>query len=294
MHSYVLSCSSAADLTPELLHESNIHYIPFTIKLDGRDIVDNMGGDITPDVFYKKLSDGSQAVTRPITEAEYTEYFRQFLEDSRDIIHVSLSSVLSGCYNEAVKAAKKLREEYPNRNIEVIDSYSASSGYGMFMLMAAEKRDEGIGFYELTSWIEEHRLNISNTFYTTDLSYLVRGGRLSKTAAAFGHMFNLYPVMNMDHHGNFEIMERIKGRDKIEVRLAEIMKKEALNEADYSGPCFVCDSNREYGEMLADAVEQAFPQLKGRIKKFSFGCAIGTHVGPDAAALFFVGKKRIE
>ena len=76
--------------------------------------------------------------------------------------------------------------------------------------------------------------------------------------------------------------------------LAEIMKKEALNEADYSGPCFVCDSNREYGEMLADAVEQAFPQLKGRIKKFSFGCAIGTHVGPDAAALFFVGKKRIE
>ncbi len=107
---------------------------------------------------------------------------------------MSVSSGISGTINSARNAALVVKERFPERNVYIVDSLGASSGYGLLMDTAATKRDEGLSAEELVQWLEENKLKLHHWFFSTDLTSYVRGGRISKTAAVFGGLLDICPA----------------------------------------------------------------------------------------------------
>ena len=292
MSDYILSCCSSCDLTNEWIERRNLHYVSFNISLDGVQYKDDMGKTFSPRDLLKKMEEGADAKTSMVSIGEYVDYFKPFLKEGKDILHVSLSTGISGTYNGACQAADILRETYPDRKIIVIDSMAASSGYGLLMELAADKRDEGLGIDELAAWIEDNKLNVVHWFFSTDLQYYIKGGRISKTAGTIGQVLNICPLLNVDFEGRLIPREKIRTKKKVVKRIVEKMIDEADGGINYTGKVFLSDSDKELGDEVTALIEETFPQLKGRIARFDIGCTIASHTGPGTVALFFKGKKR--
>ena len=292
MSDYVLSCSASCDLNPEWMKRRDLHYVNFNIMVDGKVMQDDMGISLNPRELVKMLQNGSESKTSMVSIGEYVDYFTPFLEEGKDILHVSLSTGISGTFNSARQAADMLKEEYPGRKIIVLDSKAASSGYGLLMDLAADKRDEGLSIDELADWIEENKLNVVHWFFSTDLSFYIKGGRISKTAGTVGQVLNICPLLNVDLEGRLIPREKIRTKKKVVKRIVEKMIEEADNGLNYTGKVFMSDSDIELGDQVQALIEELFPQLKGRIHRFDIGCTIASHTGPGTVALFFKGKKR--
>ena len=293
MANYVLSCCSTADLTKEHFENRDIHYICFHYKLDGVDYPDDLGQTIQFEDFYKKMDEGAETSTSQVNVSEYVEYFSQFLEEGKDILHVSLSSGISGTYNSAVNAALIARERYPERKIYIVDSLGASSGYGLLMDKLADLRDSGMGIDEVHDWAEEHKLELNHWFFSTDLKFYIKGGRISKTAGTIGTILGICPLLNMDNEGRLIPRAKIRTKRKVIEDIVKRMEENAEGGLDYSGKCYISQSAcMDAAEEVAKLVEERFPKLCGKVEINYVGTTIGSHTGPGTVALFFWGKKR--
>ncbi len=293
MTNYVLSCCSTADLTKEHFENRDIHYICFHYKLDGVDYPDDLGQTIQFEDFYKKMDEGAETSTSQVNVSEYVEYFSQFLEEGKDILHVSLSSGISGTYNSAVNAALIARERYPERKIYIVDSLGASSGYGLLMDKLADLRDSGMGIDEVHDWAEEHKLELNHWFFSTDLKFYIKGGRISKTAGTIGTILGICPLLNMDNEGRLIPRAKIRTKRKVIEEIVKRMEENAEGGLDYSGKCYISQSAcMDAAEEVAKLVEERFPKLCGKVEINYVGTTIGSHTGPGTVALFFWGKKR--
>ncbi|MCR5214840.1 MAG: DegV family protein [Eubacterium sp.] len=292
MSDYILSCSASCDLTPEWMKKRDLHYVNFNIIVDGKNTKDDMGITISPRELVRKMQNGVDCKTSMVSIGEYSDYFRPFLEAGKDLIHVSLSSGISGTYNSACQAAEIMKEEFPDRKIFIIDSLAASSGYGLLMELAADKRDQGLSVDELAKWIEDYKLNVIHWFFSTDLSFYIKGGRISKTAGTVGQVLNICPLLNVDFEGRLIPREKIRTKKKVVKRIVEKMIEDCDDGFKYSGKVFMSDTDEELGNQVQSLIEEIFPQLKGKIERFDIGCTIASHTGPGTVALFFQGKKR--
>ena len=293
MSDYILSCCSTADLTKEHFNRRSINYICFHYAIDGEEHIDDLGESIPFDVFYDRIAKGADTRTSQINISEYVAYFSQFLEQGKDIVHVTLSSGISGTVNSARNAALIAKERYPERNIYIVDSLAASSGYGLLMDAAADRRDEGMSAKELVSWLEENKLKMHHWFFSTDLSTFVRGGRISKTSAVFGGLLEICPLLNMDSLGHHVPRAKIRGKKKVIAEIVKAMEQNADKGTDYDGKCYISNSAcYEDARTVADLIEARFPKLNGKVEIYSVGTTIGAHTGPGTVALFFWGKER--
>ena len=295
MADFVLSCCSTADLTKEHFQQRDISYICFHYALDGVDYPDDLGETMPFDKFYAAMANGAETRTSQVNISEFVDYFTPFLEQGKDILHVCLSSGLSGVSNSAENAARIVRERYPDRKIYIVDSLGASSGYGLLMDALADKRDEGMSIDEAHDWIEAHKLNLHHWFFSTDLSFYVKGGRISKAAGFFGTMLNICPLLNMDNLGRLIPREKIRTKKKVIKTIVERMEQCANDGLDYSGKCYISQSAcMDDARYVADQVEAAFPHLNGKVEINSVGTTIGSHTGPGTVALFFWGDERVD
>lgn len=293
MGDYIISCCSTADLTKEHFEERDIHYICFHFELGGKQYTDDLGQSIPFDEFYRRMQEGASTKTSQINMEEFREYFEPFLKEGKDILHVTLSSGISGVFNSAKLAADELMEQYPDRKICVVDSLGASSGYGLMMDKMADLRDEGKTFDEACLWLEENKLKLHHWFFSTDLTFYIRGGRISKTAGTVGMVLNICPLLNMDNEGRLIPRQKIRTKKKVIQEIANKMKEHAQDGEDYSGKCYISQSAcYEDARKVADLVEEAFPKLSGKVVINDIGTTIGSHTGPGTVALFFWGDER--
>ena len=291
--SYVISCCSTADLSAEHFAARNIRYICFHYELDGVQYVDDLGQSMPFDKFYAAMAAGAMTKTSQVNVDEFVEYFTPMLEAGQDILHVCLSSGISGVYNSAMAARDELAAKYPDRKIYVLDSLGASSGYGLMMDKLADLRDEGMDIDELYAWAEKNRLRVHHWFFSTDLTFYVRGGRISKAAGIFGGLLNICPLLNMDDLGRLIPREKIRTKKKVIAAIVDRMEETAENGLDYDGKCFISMSAcEEDAQEVARLVEARFPRLNGKVLINNIGTTIGSHTGPGTVALFFWGVKR--
>ena len=196
MSDYILSCCSPADLSKEHFERIGVRYVCFHYALDGVEYPDDLGQTIPFDEFYRRMSQGADTRTAQVNVSEYVDFFTPFLEAGKDVVHVCLSSGISGTINSARNAALILNERYPERKVYVIDSLGASSGYGRLRDTAAATRDEGLSAGELAQGIEENRLKVHHWFFSSDLTFFDKGGRISKAAGVFGGILEICPLMS--------------------------------------------------------------------------------------------------
>lgn len=295
MSDYVISCCSTADLSKEHFEKIDVHYCCFHYEMDGVQYLDDLGQSMDFDVFYQRMTDGAMTKTSQINADEYEEYFTQFLSQGKDILHLTLSSGISGTFNSANLAKALLEDKYPDRKIYVIDSLAASSGYGLLVDHLAAMRDSGATIDELAAWVEEHKLNLNHWFFSSDLTFFIRGGRISKAAGAVGTVLNICPLMNVDFEGRLIPRYKIRTKKKVIQAIVDKMAEQAEGGTDYSGKCFISHSAcEEDAKAVAALVEERFPNLNGHVLINSIGTTIGSHTGPGTVALFFWGQKRVD
>ena len=293
MNQYILSCCSTADLTLEHFQQRDIHYVCFHYSLNGNTYPDDLGQSMSFDAFYQALRDGAQTKTSQVNVQEFISYFTPFLQSGMDIVHITLSSGISGVYNAACVAKSELEEMFPQRKIYIVDSLGASSGYGLLMDRLADLRDQGYSAQELAQWAEQHRLQLHHWFFSTDLSFYEKGGRISKTSAWFGTALKICPLLNMNEKGQLIPRFKIRGKRKVITEIVAKMEAIAQDRLNYSGKCYISHSDcYEDARAVADLIEGCFHQLQGPVEIYSVGTTIGSHTGPGTVALFFWGDPR--
>lgn len=291
----MISCCSTADMTEEHFQKRNISYICFHFELDGKQYADDLGKSIPFPQFYQAMTDGASTRTSQINVEEYEAYFEGFLKEGKDIIHLCLSSGISGSINSAMIARTNLLEKYPDRKLYVVDSFAASSGYGLLMDRMADLRDEGMGLDELHEWVLANRLRMQHWFFSSDLTFFIKGGRVSKTAGFIGGVLDICPLLNVDDQGRLIPRYKIRTKKKAIIKIVDKMEELADGGKEYSGKCYISQSAcREDAVEVAKLVEERFPKLLGKVEINDIGTTIGSHTGPGTVALFFWGSERVD
>lgn len=293
MGEYVLTCCSTADREKQFFEQRNIPYVCFHLNFKGKEYLDDLGETIALADFYKAMHEGEMPITSQVNVDDFINFFEPFLKAGKDILHISLSSGISGTYNSANIAKEQLLEQYPNRKIVIVDSLGASSGYGLLMEYLADLKDEGKSLEEVYTWAEENKLKMHHWFFSTDLTSYRRGGRISATAAWVGGVLSICPLMNIDDEGHLIPRKKIRTKRKAIEEIVQTMLAHVQDGENYTGKCAICHSDcLEDAQKVVHLVEEKLPQLKGKISLNNIGTVIGAHTGPGTVALFFMGDKR--
>ena len=293
MQSFLLTCCSTADLSKEYFEKRGIPYVCFHFTIDGVEYPDDLGQSMPFDEFYARIDKGAMPTTSLVNTAQFIAFFEPFLKEGKDILHLSFSSGLSGTYAAAILARDELLERYPARQLVIVDSLGASSGYGLMVDTLADMRDSGVSLADTAAWIEAHKLNLHHWFFSTDLTHYKRGGRISPTAFVVGSILGINPLMNMDDGGHLTPRFKINGKKRVMREIVKQMELHAEDGLDYSKKCFISNSAcPEDAKAVAALVEQTFPKLDGNVLVNSVGTVVGAHTGPGTVALFFWGDSR--
>lgn len=293
MNKYVLTCGSTTDLDASYLEQRNIYIIPFHYFVAEKEYIDDFGKTLSYKDFYDAMRSGAMTKTRQVNVEEFKEFFKKFLDKGLDVIHVTLSSGLSGTYNSARMAKEELENKYPNQKIVIIDSLGASSGYGMLMDTLADYRDMNYSIDDIVKVAEDIKLHLNHVFFSTDLTFYVRGGRVSKTAGFIGNLFKICPLLDMNDEGKLIPRKKIRGKKHAISEMIDTMEDKANSGRNYHCKCFISHSDCYKDALEVKKLAEArFPCLKDKIKIFNIGTTIGSHSGPGTVAIFFYGKER--
>lgn len=293
MHNYIISCCSTADLKKEHFAERDIKFVCYHYEIDGQHYFDDLGETMNFADFYKAMENGADTKTSQVSVGEYEEYWTPFLEEGKDILHVCLSSGISGTYNSANIAKEILEEKYPDRKIFVVDSLNASAGFGLIVDKMADLRDAGLSIDEAYAWLMENRNKCHAWFFTSDLKYLVKGGRVSKASGFVGSALSICPLMRINSEGKLMAYAKIRTKRKVMKAIVDQMETCAENGLEYNGKCYLSHSACiDDAKAVAELVEERFPNLNGKVNITDIGTTIGSHTGPGTIALFFWGGER--
>lgn len=295
MTNYQITCSSTADMPPSFFESKGIPFICYHFEMDGKVYPDDLGKSISFKEFYERIDAGSMPVTSQINVEEFIAFFEPILAGGVDLLHIEMSSGISGTFNCARMAREELLEKYPDRKFYLIDSLAASSGFGLLVDTAWEMQNSGATIDETAAWLEENKLNLHHWFFSTDLKHYKRGGRISAASAALGTLLHICPLMDVNSEGKLIPRAKIRGKKNAIREIVNKMKEHAQGSLGYSQKAFICHSDRlEDAETLAELVKTEFKHIKGDILINSIGTVIGSHSGPGTVALFFWGDKRTE
>ena len=291
--SFLLSCESTIDLPYSYANERNLPVLFYSYQVDGVNYEDDMGRN--PEAlpkFYGFLAEGKLPTTAQLNEFQYETFFDNLLQQG-DVLHIAFGSGMTASVQNAMLAAETLREKYPERRLVVIDSLCSSSGYGLLVDGAADLRDAGKSLDEVADWVLAHRQNVHHQFYSTELKFYRRSGRMSGAAAAIGTVLGICPIMRLDDKGRIIAYDKVRGKKNAVARTVETMKRHAEGGEAYSGKGFICHSNCPAdAEATKAAVAAAFPHIDGEIRICDIGTIVASHSGPGTVAVFFFGDAR--
>lgn len=293
MSDFILSCSSTVDLTNEYMESRDIRYICFTYALDGVEYPHDFGKTMPVSEFYEKMKNGAEPTTSQVNVSRYTEYFEKLAQEGKPILHIDFSSGMSGSYNCALLAKQEVKEKYPDSNIYVLDSLGGATGQGMYVSILADRRDEGMKLEDLIEYAERLKHKIHYWFFATDLKNFIRGGRISPASGWVGTILKICPLLRLNEKGVIVPTEKCRGKAKAMSALVERMEKYADGGYNYNNKCFISHAAcSDDADAVIGMIEEKFPNLKGKIEKYDIGPIIGSHTGPGAIGLFFVGSDR--
>jgi DegV family protein with EDD domain len=289
MKDFIILTDSCCDLPDEMLIKLNIHYLGLVCNLDGKEFVEDSGKTLSYKKFYDSIRNGSMPTTSQVNSYRFYEEFEQAVKNNLPVLYVGFSSVLSGTYNSASIAREEILEQYPEADISVVDSRSASMGHGLLVYYAAKLREEGKSKDEVVQWLEDNKLKLCHVFTVDDLQHLKRGGRVSPTAAAIGSLLNIKPVLYVNNDGELKNFSKAKGSKRAIKMLFEKLEEHIVNPEEQV--IFICHSDYlEGAEDLAKMIKDKY-KVKDIVINY-IGTVIGSHTGAGTIGVFFLGDTR--
>ena len=285
MTHYEIITDSTCDLPKNLIDSLNIKVITMEYIINGKECANDNTMDIS--VFYKLLREKKQVTTSKISTGHFIREFEKFVRNGRDVIYISLSSALSGTYFSAMVAADELMQKYPGRKVLVVDSLSGSLGEGMLVYYATKKRDRGTPINELKEWLEQAKKSLLSWFTVDNLFHLKRGGRISSASATIGAMLGVKPIVCTNKEGKLELSEKVRGKKAS--LMALVNKVENMIDFSKGKEVFISHADALDDAMFVAKLIKERLNIKNILINY-IGPTMGTHSGPGAVALFFMGK----
>lgn len=275
---------SASDLPREIYDRYNIEVLPLLVYLDGNEYRD--GIDILSPQLFEYMKNGGNASTSQVPYSVFDKKFRALAEEGGSYIYISFSSQLSGTYQTAKLVENEVKKEYSNFDLHIIDSKSASLGFGLIVLKAATMANEGCSKQQILKTIRFYINHIEHVFTVDNVEYLLRGGRVSRTAATIGTVLNIKPILDIQE-GKLIPIKRIRGRKKSLKKIIEILDErgESLKEQ------IIC-INHSDDINTAKEIKNIL-EVKYGIEDFiinDVGSSIGVHTGPGLIGIYFLTK----
>lgn len=288
---FVIVTDTSSDLPGSYFEKNNIPLLTLYYTIDG--VTGKNGCPTKEDLssFYAKMRSGSQPQTQQVNPAEATQTFKEVLDSGKDVLYIGFSSGLSGTVNSARIAKEELYEKYPNQKIFIIDTLCASLGQGLVVDYAVKMKEAGSTIDEIAQWIEDNKLHVCHYVTVEDLVYLQRGGRISKTAAFLGTMIGIKPTICVDNYGKLVPIGKVRGRKQALAALVDHMEEKLGSYKGKPQTIFISHADCEEDALaLSDMIRERFGYEDFFIN--SIGPTIGSHAGPGAVVLFFLGESR--
>ena len=281
---------TSSNLPTAYLQAENITVIPFTFHTESgeQSCMDTASFDAK--AFYTAMRNGEKVTTSQIPPQRFVDNIRPMLENGEDVLFVSMSSGISGSYASSKIAANQLAEEFPERKILTVDTYSASLAEGIVVMRAVECRKEGLSIDETYQILRALRYRIAQIFTVGDLRYLKRTGRLSNLEAAVGTVLQIKPLLKGDPQGKIVCFAKVRGRQRAIEEMAKRYEELVVSPETQT----VCIS---HADCEADAQILASMLRRSKAPKdiliVDYEPVTGSHVGPGALALFFVSDDNV-
>ena len=286
--SYKIITDSCCDFTDRMCAQLDISYVPLIVTYNGESHT-NFSEETAIKAFYNELRGGVTATTSAVNPEGWAGLMEPVLAEGHDVLAICFSSGLSTTYQSAVIAADELREKYPDRKINVVDSLCAALGQGLLIWYACQKRDAGMSLEELTAWVEDNKLHLCHWVTVDDLSHLKRGGRISATSALVGTMLNIKPIIHLNDEGKLINVAKVRGRKTAIQYIADKMGE--LGKDYENETCFVVHGDCEDdAQTLAGIIKEKYGVKNVHIGYL--GPVIGAHTGPGVLSVFFMGEHR--
>ncbi len=288
--SFKILTDSASDLPFDVLHQLDIDVIGLVINYNGKEYVEDDWKTLSADEYYSSMKEGSLPTTGQITPGRFYDYFKPYLEKGQDILYIGFSSSLSGTFDSANMAKNMLKDKFPHRRIELVDSMCASAGLALLLIESAKLKKQGKSLDEIIAFCEERKMKVNHIFTVDDLNHLKRGGRVSGFSAAMGTMLNIKPILYMNEEGKLLNIEKVKGRKKSLITLVDYLEKGKNGITD---EVIIAHGNCEDD---ATTVKNLILQRKlaQNVRLVTLGMTIGAHTGANVINMVFFGKQREE
>lgn len=287
MNKYIIYADSACDIKPELLNEWGVKSLPLTFRFNTED-KEYRNDDMPIGEFYDRMRNGAVAKTAAINSEIFRLAFLEDIESGNDVLYLGFSSGLSTTFNSARIAAQEINGG-GDKKVTVVDTLSASAGFGLLVYLAKEKKNEGASLPEVADYITSLVPYMCHWFTVDDLEYLRRGGRVSGVAAFVGNLLGIKPVLHVDNEGHLIKKDTVRGRKKAVIALADMYDK--LARTPDEGTVFISHADcKADADTLASIIKERHGVEVGLIT--DVGTVIGAHSGPGTLALFFIGKER--
>lgn len=281
-----VSAESTLDLPKELIEENDIHILPYEILLGDKTFLD--GQMSTEEMFAYVEKTGTLPKTSAINEFRYTEYFESLKKDYDAVVHISLSSGLTSSTQNAINAAKNVKNCY------VVDSKALSTGIALLVLYAKKLADEGLPAEKIYEAVSARVPYVQVSFVVETLDYLYKGGRCSSLARLGANLLKIRPSIAMRTDGDGTLSSHKKYKGKME----QVVEKYCADTlAEYHDPDksigFVTytSATKEMAEAAKNALKNAGFE---RIIETKAGGTIATHCGPHTLGILYIndgGKK---
>ena len=275
-----LVTDSASDFTKEEAKALGITIVPLTVTFGDTSYQDCF--ELNHEQFFEKLIETDDLpTTSQIPPYEYGKVFEEISDNGDDILCITLSSKLSGCFQSANIAADDC--ETP---IKIVDSLNAAVGQRLLVEYALRLIKSGMSLDDIYTDLEEQKKHIRLIALLDTLEYLKKGGRISSTVALAGTLLNIKPVIAVID-GAVELLGKARGSKNGNNMLKELINKEGP--IDFSKPCSVVYSGLSttvLDKYMADSID-LYKGHEDELGKCSIGCAIGTHIGPGAIGVAF-------
>ena len=275
---------TAANLPMKLLEEYGIRSVPLTYEVDG--VEPDHSIDFNGPAFYEAMRKGAEVKTSMVNPQKAAQAMEESLQAGLDVLYLGISGGISGsCWGVGVQC-RELAEKYGEDRIAVLDTRGASLGEGMVVIETAKRAGARESLSQLVEFAKSRCACMQQFFVVDDLKYLRKGGRISGGARLAGTLLQVKPILRGNEEGKIVVYDKVRGKKKALEALAEIYDKTV---DDRSAPIGIA-----HADAPADALHlQSLLRARGATGEILHVCyepVTGSHVGPGALALFFMGE----
>ena len=272
---------SNSGITQAEAKELGIFVLPMPFMIDGRDYYEDI--NLTQREFYEKLKDGSDISTSQPSPESVTGLWDKVLESYDALVHIPMSSGLSGSCQTAVM----LSEDYEGK-VEVVNNQRISVTQRQSVMDARELADAGRSAAEIRKYLEDTKFDSSIYIMLDTLKYLKKGGRITPAAAALGTLLKLKPVLQIQGEklDAFSKARTIKqAKNVMMTAIGHDMENRFGDKSGRRIHLFIAYTDNEAAALeLKEELRAAFPET-GEISIAPLSLSVSCHIGPGALAI---------